>query len=177
MNAFHVLGGVLALWALVVAGLGIVSHGFPGGGKGEKVVMAISVLLVGSVVAAAVITSAEEKKEKDAEKAAEAAAEGEGEGGGGETAAEPAGATSVEVGMEGNKYMPMDSRVAAGGTVKWVNTDVPVHTVTKVDGPGEEFDSGEMEPGAEFEQSFPEAGTVNYVCDIHPFQKGTVTVE
>jgi len=127
------------------------------------------------VVAAAVITSAEEKKEKDAE-AAEERAEAEGEKPE-EGAATGEATETAEVTMEGIEYVPKDVRVVVGGTVKWSNTDTPAHTVTKVDGPGEEFDSGNMEPGAGFEQSFPEAGTVNYVCDIHPFQKGTVTVE
>ena len=87
------------------------------------------------------------------------------------------GGNVVEVGMKGNAYTPMDVTVPAGGTVKWTNTDTPSHTVTKEDGPGEEFDSGTMSPGDEFEQKFADPGKVNYVCEIHPFQKGTVTVE
>ena len=87
------------------------------------------------------------------------------------------GGNVVEVGMEGNEYMPKEVTVPTGGTVKWTNSDTPSHTVTKEDGPGEDFDSGTMSPGDEFEQAFPEPGTVNYVCEIHPFQKGTVTVE
>ena len=83
----------------------------------------------------------------------------------------------VEVTIEGVKYVPMQATVPAGGAVKWTNTDTPSHTVTYVDGPGESFDSGTLAPGDGFEQRFSEPGTVNYVCKIHPFQKGTITIK
>jgi len=91
-------------------------------------------------------------------------------------AAEPGGNT-VEVKMESIEYVPAKVTVPVGGTVKWTNTDSPPHTVTKEDGPGAEFDSGNMAPDDTFEQKFDEAGTVNYVCTIHPNQKGVLTVE
>lgn len=83
----------------------------------------------------------------------------------------------VEVTIEGVKYLPMQATVPAGGAVKWTNSDTPSHTVTYVDGPGESFDSGTLAPGDGFEQKFNEPGTVSYVCKIHPFQKGTITIE
>ena len=83
----------------------------------------------------------------------------------------------VEVTIEGVKYVPMQATVPAGGAVKWTNSDNPSHTVTYVDGPGERFDSGTLAPGDGFEQRFSKPGTVNYVCKIHPFQKGTITIE
>jgi hypothetical protein len=61
MNAFHVLGGVLAIWAVLVAVIGIKKEDFPGGA--EKIVGAISVLLVAGAISAAVITSANEEEE------------------------------------------------------------------------------------------------------------------
>ena len=56
MNAFHVIGSLTAIWAVVVAILGIKSEGFPRGGI-EKVVGAVSVVLVTASIAAAVITA------------------------------------------------------------------------------------------------------------------------
>lgn len=56
MNAFHVIGGVTAVWAVIVAGLGIKSEDFPRGGI-EKVVGAISVVLVTGSIAAAILTA------------------------------------------------------------------------------------------------------------------------
>ncbi len=87
------------------------------------------------------------------------------------------GGNVVEVGMEGSQYMPQSVDVPVGATVKWTNTDTPAHTVDYVDGPGEKFSSGTMNPGDEFEQKFTAAGTVNYICEIHPFQKGVLNVK
>jgi hypothetical protein len=64
VNAFHVLGGLLALWALLVAFLGITREEFPGEG-GEKVVAAISIFLVAAAISAAVVTAANEEEEHE----------------------------------------------------------------------------------------------------------------
>lgn len=70
MNAFHVLGGLLALWALVVSFLGITRESFPG--RQERLVAAISVILVIGAVGSAIITSATEEHggEEEGEEAA-----------------------------------------------------------------------------------------------------------
>jgi len=65
MNAFHVMGGLTAIWAVVVAIIGIRNEDFPGGA--EKIVGAISVLLVVSAISAAVITAATEEEEHGGE--------------------------------------------------------------------------------------------------------------
>ena len=88
----------------------------------------------------------------------------------------PAG-KSVTVRMENIQYMPKEVRVVAGGTVTWENTDAPPHTVTKESGPGKSFDSGTMQPGDEYKQRFSQPGRVEYLCEIHPGQTGTVSVE
>jgi hypothetical protein len=61
MNAFHVIGGVTAIWAVLVAVIGIKKEDFPAGL--EKVVAAVSVLLVVGTISAALITSANEEEE------------------------------------------------------------------------------------------------------------------
>jgi hypothetical protein len=63
MNAFHVIGGLAALWAVTVAIVGIKKEDFPGGA--EKIVGAISVLLVVSAISAAIITAANEEEESE----------------------------------------------------------------------------------------------------------------
>jgi hypothetical protein len=68
MNAFHVIGGLTAIWAVVVAIIGIRKEDFPGGA--EKIVGAISVLLVVSAISAAIITAANEEEEHGGEAAA-----------------------------------------------------------------------------------------------------------
>jgi hypothetical protein len=61
MNAFHVIGALAAIWAVLVAVIGIRKEDFPGGA--EKIVGAISVLLVVGAISAAVITAANEEEE------------------------------------------------------------------------------------------------------------------
>jgi hypothetical protein len=61
MNAFHVIGGLAAIWAVAVAVVGIKKEDFPGGA--EKIVGAISLLLVVSAISAAIITSANEEED------------------------------------------------------------------------------------------------------------------
>ena len=72
MNAFHVIGGLTAIWAVIVAVLGITRENFPGRGA-EKVVALISVVMVVGTISAAVITSGSEEEERGggAEEAAE----------------------------------------------------------------------------------------------------------
>jgi hypothetical protein len=61
MNAFHVIGGLAAIWAVTVAVIGIKKEDFPAGA--EKIVGAISVLIVAATISAAIITSANEEEE------------------------------------------------------------------------------------------------------------------
>ena len=85
---------------------------------------------------------------------------------------------TVNVCMKDIQYVPKSVTVPVGGKVVWTNTDQTPHTVTKDKGPGEDFDSKSMPAGnGRFEQSFSEAGRVEYVCTIHPKQLGTVIVE
>lgn len=76
-----------------------------------------------------------------------------------------------------NDYEPVDVTIAKGGTITWTNAGNAPHTVTKESGPGGDFDSSTVNPGDTFEQKFDTAGTIEYVCTIHPGQAGTVTVE
>ena len=62
VNAFHVTGLLLALWALILAALGITREDFPGR-PGARVVMAISALLVAAAIGSAVLTAAAEEEE------------------------------------------------------------------------------------------------------------------
>ena len=77
MNAFHLAGGLLALWAVVLAALGISRAGFPGKGA-ERVVTAVSGVLVAATIVAAVVTGVAESEEKEAAEGAEPTAEPQG---------------------------------------------------------------------------------------------------
>jgi formate-dependent nitrite reductase membrane component NrfD len=65
VNAFHVCGAILAIWALVVSFLGVTREGFPG--PAERVVGAISVVLVLLAIGAAIYTGATEEEEEEGE--------------------------------------------------------------------------------------------------------------
>lgn len=67
MNAFHVLGGLLALWALVVSFLGITRENWPSTKGTERAVIAISVTLVLCAIGSAVLTAVAERNEEKEE--------------------------------------------------------------------------------------------------------------
>ena len=75
MNAFHILGGLLALWALIVSFLGITRENFPASKSAERAVIAISVVLWMLAVSSAVLTAVEEHNEKEKEHEKEGGAE------------------------------------------------------------------------------------------------------
>jgi plastocyanin len=94
----------------------------------------------------------------------------------GSAPADKAGET-VEVDIPSISYDPENVTVKAGTTVKWTNSDDLPHTVTKTGGPGGKFDSGNLDSGDTFELVLDVPGKVDYVCQIHPGQAGSVTVE
>jgi hypothetical protein len=63
--------------------------------------------------------------------------------------------------------------VAAGTTVTWTNEDWAPHTATAEDG---SFDSGRLNQGDSFDQTFDEPGTFAYHCSFHPGMMGSVVV-
>ena len=64
MNAFHLCGGLLAAWAVVVAALGITRENFPGSPTAARIVGAVSVLLVVLAIGTAIYTSANEEEDE-----------------------------------------------------------------------------------------------------------------
>jgi plastocyanin len=82
-------------------------------------------------------------------------------------------AVVTEVSVVDVTFQPADIEVPVGSTVDWTNEDPFAHTVTARDGV---FDSGTMDAGGIFSQTFSEPGTFEYFCVIHPSMTGTVTV-
>jgi hypothetical protein len=54
---FYFAGGALALWAVVLAGIGLTRPSFPYSDRGARGVIAISLVLVAIAIAMAVVTS------------------------------------------------------------------------------------------------------------------------
>ena len=73
--------------------------------------------------------------------------------------------TTVEIvgaGFEDAAFQPQSVTVSRGDTVTWVNTSDIAHTIT-----GDDLtfaDSGLLDPGQSFSQTFDEAGTYRYRC-------------
>jgi plastocyanin len=77
------------------------------------------------------------------------------------------------VDIQNMKFQPDPVNVAAGDSVQWTNRDDSDHTVTADDG---SFDSGAMEQGDTFTQTFSAAASIKYHCEFHAGMKGTVIV-
>jgi hypothetical protein len=65
VNAYHVCGGLFALWAVLVSFLGITREEFPG--SAARLVGAISVLLAIATIGSAIYTGATEDEEEGGE--------------------------------------------------------------------------------------------------------------
>ncbi len=72
-------------------------------------------------------------------------------------------------------FLPYEVVVNAGDTVLWDNIDDVLHTVNSRD--EGLFDSDLISAGDTYEVVFEEPGTFDYICIVHPWMLGTVTVE
>jgi plastocyanin len=70
-------------------------------------------------------------------------------------------------------YEPDPVTVQVGGKVIWQNEDTAPHTATADDA---SFDTGTLERGKIKSETFKQAGTFTYFCEIHPTMHGTVEV-
>lgn len=84
------------------------------------------------------------------------------------------GASPYLINISNNAFSPSSLSVPVGSTVTWKNEDPYAHTVT-MSGKGG-FDSGNLDSGKTFSNTFSKAGTYTYICSIHPSMTGTITV-
>jgi plastocyanin len=93
------------------------------------------------------------------------------------TESEPApsgeAAKSEKVDIVEFTYQPDPVVVQVGGKVIWQNQDAAPHTATADD---ESWDTGTIEKGKIGSETFKEAGTFAYFCEVHPDMRGTVEV-
>jgi len=85
-----------------------------------------------------------------------------------------AGKAVATVSIADFKFMPKSISVATGAKVTWTNQDSAPHTAT-ASGQGS-FDTGTLNKGQSKTLVLAKAGTYSYVCQFHPFMKGTVVV-
>ena len=91
------------------------------------------------------------------------------------TQAAGAAGGEVAVSIKNTAFEPKNVTAKVGQTIKWTNDDPVAHTVTARS--GEEFDSGTVDAGGEYEYKVRKAGTIDYVCTIHPNQKGQIVAK
>jgi plastocyanin len=89
------------------------------------------------------------------------------------TMAAPEETLTVEI-VDPWVFQPHSLEIPSGATVIWVNNSDVAHTVT-----GDDLafdDSGLIEPGGSFRQTFDEPGTYSYRCGPHPDMTGVIVV-
>ena len=90
------------------------------------------------------------------------------------TTAAPAATGGAAVTMQNIAFAPPVISVKVGQTVKWTNQDSVDHNVTATK--GATFKSDNFGKGGTFTWKAGKAGTVSYVCTIHPGMDGKIIV-
>ena len=87
--------------------------------------------------------------------------------------------TTVEITIDDTGFQPSSLTINRGDTVRWINKGSSLHSATSgTNGiPNGNFDSGILNPGVSFEQTFTVPGSVVYFDAENPSITGTVTVE
>ena len=80
----------------------------------------------------------------------------------------------IEIAMKGIAYSPKTVAVSVGQRITWVNEDDVLHDVAST--AGEEFKSKLFPKGESYSFTPTRAGTISYVCTIHPGMEGTLEV-
>ncbi|MFD7449164.1 cupredoxin domain-containing protein [Kitasatospora sp. NPDC059827] len=90
------------------------------------------------------------------------------------TAAAQSSTGALQVIIKNFAFAPATLTVKAGQTVTVMNQDSTAHTLTASD---KSFDTGTIQPGASATFTAPQqTGDHPYICTIHPFMHGTLTV-
>jgi plastocyanin len=169
VNAFHVIGALFAIWAVVLSVAGIRSREFPPAGFPTLAVGIISVALAVGAIGSGIITSALEEEEGEEAGQAEAA-----EGGGGalRLTANPAGDLSFD---------KTELEAPAGAvTITMDNPSSVPHNVA-ISGQGVQEQGETVEQGGTSEVSAElRQGEYEYFCSVPGHQEagmeGTLTV-
>ncbi len=89
-------------------------------------------------------------------------------------AAPAAGGGTVAVSMKDIQFNPKSVTAKVGQTIKWTNDDSVDHNVTARS--GATFKSSTFGQGGTYSFKAAKAGTIKYVCTIHPGMEGTIIV-
>lgn len=94
------------------------------------------------------------------------------------TGATPSSSTSPDtIVIQDFSFHPASLSIAPGTTVTVINKDAATHTVTSTSNP-KAFDTGDLAPGATTTFRAPAAaGVYPYICEIHQYMQGSLTVQ
>ena len=82
--------------------------------------------------------------------------------------------TGNAVTIQNFAFQPANLQVKVGTTVTWTNNDTAPHTVTFRD--GSLTSSALLQKGQSYSYTFTKVGTFSYYCDVHEAMTGQVTV-
>jgi plastocyanin len=86
-----------------------------------------------------------------------------------------AAAEATMVDIKDLAYNPDSVEIPVGATVTWTNSDTVPHTATAQD--RGVLQSGTLNPGDSYSQTFDQPGTFDYFCEFHANMKGTIIVK
>jgi len=94
--------------------------------------------------------------------------------GSGKSSSGGGGASGNAVDVKNFSFNPSSLTVSKGTKVTWTFDDSAKHNVTDSKST---FKSQDLSGGGTYSFTFSTAGTYSYICSIHPYMKGTVTVK
>jgi amicyanin len=83
---------------------------------------------------------------------------------------------TVSVVMKSLEFSPLTMHARVGQTVTWTNDDEAPHNVTYVSGPRFRSSRPRLSLGQQFSLHLTEAGTIHYICTLHPWMRASVIV-
>jgi plastocyanin len=159
VNAFHVLGGLFAVWAVVLTAIGIRREDFPRAGLQTLAVGTISVVLAASAISSGIVTSAQEDHEEE-----DAAGD---EGGGG-------GALTLSADPGGDLSFDTDTLEAGAGrvTIEMENPSTVPHNVS-IEGRGVDEEGRTVEQGGTSTVTAElQPGEYEFYCSVAGHREG-----
>jgi plastocyanin len=101
---------------------------------------------------------------------------GDDESSSGDTGGASSEGGGTQVAMKDIKFQPESLTVKVGDEITWVNEDSVQHDVVNVK-EGQEPKSDLFTKGGTYSWTPTAAGTIEYVCTVHPNMTGTLVVE
>lgn len=92
----------------------------------------------------------------------------------GSQAATAAAVHTATVQIDNFKFTPPDLTVAAGTTVVWKNADDSPHRIADKKGA---YASAALDTDDSYSHTFATPGVYDYICSIHPYMVGKITVK